>query len=477
MNDAGPASILIALDFLIILFRNRVWLMLIWKAICLDRHISDHRPILLLEVHLDFGPNSFRFYHSWFDYVGFDDLIKSSWLSFSYSDGNGMIRFKKKLQDLKVIIRHWIKGKRSQQLGSKNKIVAELGDIDRDMDRRVVNDDNVLRRFNLKRDLLQVSEAVWDCGDIKSPGPDGFSFEFFKKYWDLIGPDFCGAVRKNKQAMFFKVDFAKAYDSVRWDYLFEVLEAFRFGQTWCKWIQGILRSGRASILVNGSPSKEFSCHRGLKQGDPLVPYFFILVMESLHMSFTRAVADRLFKGIILPNALSISHLFYADDVMFLGKWSDGNLHSIINILKCFYLASGVQINISKCQLLGVGVSNIVTEHVVASIGCSILNDQFRYLEVMVGQLSSRLRAWDDIILKLRARLSKWKVKTLSIGGRLTLLKSVLEASLIYNMSIYKVPRGVLKEMEGIRSRFFNGVEGLDKKITWVAWNMVLASKK
>nr|GFA13614.1 RNA-directed DNA polymerase, eukaryota, reverse transcriptase zinc-binding domain protein [Tanacetum cinerariifolium] len=58
--------------------------------------------------------------------------------------------------------------------------------------------------------------------------------------------------------------------------------------------------------------------------------------------------------------------------------------------------------------------------------------------VMVGQRSSRLRAWDDIILKLRARLSKWKVKTLSIGGRLTLLKLVLGASPIYNMSIYKV---------------------------------------
>ncbi|GKF09475.1 RNA-directed DNA polymerase, eukaryota, partial [Tanacetum coccineum] len=78
--------------------------------------------------------------------------------------------------------------------------------------------------------------------------------------------------RKKKQAMFFKVNFAKAYDSVRWDYLLDVLEAFGFGQTWCKWVRGTFSSAKASILVNGSPSNEFSFHRGPKQGDPLSPY-------------------------------------------------------------------------------------------------------------------------------------------------------------------------------------------------------------
>ncbi|GJS34548.1 RNA-directed DNA polymerase, eukaryota [Tanacetum coccineum] len=73
----------------------------------------------------------------------------------------------------------------------------------------------------------------------------------------------------------FKVDFAKAYDSVRWDYLIDVLEAFGFGTTWCNWIRGTLCNAKASILVNGSPSKEFSFHCGLKQGDPLaLTYLF-----------------------------------------------------------------------------------------------------------------------------------------------------------------------------------------------------------
>ncbi|GKC47775.1 RNA-directed DNA polymerase, eukaryota, partial [Tanacetum coccineum] len=127
-------------------------------AICLDRHLSDHRPILLREAQLDFGPTPFRFYHSWFDYVGFDDLIKTSWLSFSHSDIDGMTRFKKKLQDLKVIIRRWVKSKRLEMSGSKSDIVTELAKIDRDMEGGLVDDGSILRRLNLKNNLLKITE-------------------------------------------------------------------------------------------------------------------------------------------------------------------------------------------------------------------------------------------------------------------------------------------------------------------------------
>nr|GEY93624.1 protein chromatin remodeling 4-like isoform X1 [Tanacetum cinerariifolium] len=79
--------------------------------------------------------------------------------------------------------------------------------------------------------------------------------------------------------------------------------------------------------------------------------------------------------------------------------------------------------------------------------------------------------------KLRSRLSKWKVKPLSIGGRLTLLKAVLGVSHLYNMSIFKVPKGILNSMEAIRGKFFNGMKPSTKKITLAAWNKVLASKE
>ncbi|GKB60847.1 RNA-directed DNA polymerase, eukaryota [Tanacetum coccineum] len=233
----------------------------------------------------------------------------------------------------------------------------------------------------------------------------------------------------------------------------------------------------ASILVNGSPTSEFPFFCGLKQGDPLAPYRFILIIETLHISFSRAINDGIFKGVHLHRTVNISHLFYADDAMFIGEWSDSNLQSIVNILNYFFLASGLKINILKSQVKGVGIPHNIVVQTADLIGCTVMRSPFRYLGVMVGERMSRRLAWASTVHKLQLRLSKWNVKTVSIGGRFTLLKSVLGASPLYNLSIFKVPKGVLKDMESIRSHFFNGADSSDRKIMWVAWDNVLASKK
>nr|GEV97880.1 RNA-directed DNA polymerase, eukaryota [Tanacetum cinerariifolium] len=242
-------------------------------------------------------------------------------------------------------------------------------------------------------------------------------------------------------------------------------------------IHGIFSSNMASVLINGSPTTEFLIYRGLKQGGPLAPFLFILIMESLHLFVSRAVNDGIFKGLYIRGSTSISHLFYADDALFIGEWSDQNLDNLLKILRCFHLASGLSINVNKSHVLGVGVPLDIVQQGAASIGCGIMNTPFKYLRVMVGDYMSRYSSWSNTIQKVRARLSKWKVKTLSVGGRLTLLKSVLGAVPIYNMSLFKTPKRVLREMEMIRNRFFNGGDDKESRITWVAWEKVLSSKK
>ncbi|GJR09425.1 RNA-directed DNA polymerase, eukaryota [Tanacetum coccineum] len=103
------------------------------------------------------------------------------------------------------------------------------------------------------------------------------------------------------------------------DYLDDVLNKFGFGVKWRGWIQGCLNSAMGSILVNGSPTSEFKFFKGLKQGDPLSHFLFILIMESLHLSFKNVLDASIFKGIDVNESLTLSHLFYADDAVFVGK--------------------------------------------------------------------------------------------------------------------------------------------------------------
>ncbi|GJW26037.1 RNA-directed DNA polymerase, eukaryota, reverse transcriptase zinc-binding domain protein [Tanacetum coccineum] len=163
----------------------------------------------------------------------------------------------------------------------------------------------------------------------------------------------------------------------------------------------------------------------------------------------------MFNGIVLNSVMHLAHMFYADDAMFMGKWSTKNIDTIIYVLKCFHRASGLSINLSKSKLLGVVVSEDRVVQAANRIGCGVLKAPFAYLDL----------------------LSKWKMKTLSICGRLTLLKAVLGSMPIYHMSIFKVPMKVLQRMESIRSRFFSGVDLNSKKSIWVKWSKVLCSKE
>ncbi|GKD59559.1 putative RNA-directed DNA polymerase, eukaryota, reverse transcriptase zinc-binding domain protein [Tanacetum coccineum] len=136
--------------------------------------------------------------------------------------------------------------------------------------------------------------------------------------------------KRKKQLMLFKLDFEKDFDSLRWDFLDLVMEKLGFGLLWRSWIKGRLSNARTSILVNGSPTTEFEISRGLRQGDPLFLFLFILAMEGLHAFICKAIDIGIYSGALIgDNNMSLSHLIYADDVIFLGEWSRVNAHNLL----------------------------------------------------------------------------------------------------------------------------------------------------
>ncbi|KAJ0901627.1 putative RNA-directed DNA polymerase [Helianthus annuus] len=142
------------------------------------------------------------------------------------------------------------------------------------------------------------------------------------------------AKKSKKKLLILKVDFEKAYDSINWKFLLRIMEKMAFPDKWICWIRSCLVSGRVSVLVNGSPTKEFNFKRGLRQGDPLSPFLFVIAMEIISILMNRACNSGLFEGCQLPNGGPlISHLCYADDVLFIGAWSEDNAANLNRILR------------------------------------------------------------------------------------------------------------------------------------------------
>ncbi|GJY72399.1 putative RNA-directed DNA polymerase, eukaryota, reverse transcriptase zinc-binding domain protein [Tanacetum coccineum] len=282
--------------------------------------------------------------------------------------------------------------------------------------------------------------------------------------------------KRKKKLLIFKVDFEKAFDSISWNYLIHILDSFGFGNKWCSWIKACLNSSRASILINGSPTSEFSIKRGLRQGDPLSPFLFILVMEGLHNAFEEAVGNGLITGVNIKNStINVSHLFYADDVIITTDWNAKDMDNIIRVLHVFYLASGLKINIHKSNIYGIGVNKDEVLSMASNAGCIAGDIPFNYLGLPIGSNMKSIASWKTLVDRFHMRLSSWKANLLSIGGRLTLIKSVLGSLGIYYLSIFRAPESVLQDLERIRANFFWGGNKDKNKMAWVKWPIILNS--
>ncbi|KAJ0500051.1 putative RNA-directed DNA polymerase [Helianthus annuus] len=272
-----------------------------------------------------------------------------------------------------------------------------------------------------------------------------------------------------KKIFIFKVDFEKAYDSINWKFILSNLKAMNFPLLWRKWIGAGLKSGRASVLVNGSPSSEFGLSRGLRQGDPLSPFLFILALEALDVIMKRAIENGLFKGVKLPkDGPTISHLCYADDAIFLGEWSEANIKNLNRILRCFYLCSGLKVNVGKCNLFGVGVQDDEIEDMAKNLNCKAGKTPFNFLGIPIGANMKRVKNWKPIVDKFNSKLSSWKARWLSMAGRIVLAKDVLGALPNYFFSIFLAPKKVLAELEAIRRDFVWGKKNGRSEMRWVA---------
>jgi len=151
--------------------------------------------------------------------------------------------------------------------------------------------------------------------------------------------------------MLIKLDLAKAFDRLCWNYLAGILKAYGFDQSWIKWILSMVSSPIMSILLNGSPSEAFTPSRGLRQGDPLSPFLFILAAEGLGSLVNDQVSREQIKGLqICGEDIPVSHQQFVDDVMLYGQATLKEAQKIIKSLSQFSESFGMEINKDKSKV-------------------------------------------------------------------------------------------------------------------------------
>lgn len=288
-------------------------------------------------------------------------------------------------------------------------------------------------------------------------------------------------VKKRKKGGRFegvlKVDLSKAYDRVKWDFLIKILRSMEFPEVWINWIHQCISTVTYSILVNGEPSDTITPKRGLRQGDPLSPYLFIILMEVLTRGIRNMEESGQVQGIkVIRVAPPISHLFFVDDALFFFKATPTLCRAIRDCIDGF---CSVSINFGRFVVLfspntpsrfvrlmrkPLGVKS--KDHMSTYLGCPMDVD---------GRSSSKFNV---ILENLNSKISSWKFSNLSASGKLILINGVLVALESHMLSIYMCPSLTLKKTTSTLLRFWwsSSSSTQSKPIYWKKKEVLLAHK-
>ncbi|RVX06988.1 LINE-1 retrotransposable element ORF2 protein [Vitis vinifera] len=235
-----------------------------------------------------------------------------------------------------------------------------------------------------------------------------------------------------------------------------------------------------SILVNGMPAGYFSNSRGLRQGDPLSPYLFMLGMEVLSAMLRRAIDGGFTSGCNIQGRggmeINVSHLLFADDTIIFCEARQDHITYLSWILVWFEAASGLRINLAKSEVIPVGEVEDI-EMLAVELGCKVGTLPSVYLGLPLGAKHKAMAMWDGVEARMRRRLALWKRQYLSKGGRITLIKSTLASMPIYQLSLFRMPKLVVKRLEKLQRDFLWGGGSMERKIHLINWAVVCTQKE
>jgi hypothetical protein len=249
-------------------------------------------------------------------------------------------------------------------------------------------------------------------------------------------------------AVLLKLDITKAFDTVDWALLLEVLRKIGFGERVLTVICALLSTATTRVLLNGTPGARIANRRGLRQGDPLSPQLFVLIMEILHLMIQKAADERLLTP-LAQIGLRLRTSVYADDVVTFLRPTVLDFRVFSGIVDDFGAASGLCVNMEKCSANLIRCSNADLDVVDRELRCPVVDFPLRYLGLPLTLRKPTAAQLQYLVDSVANKLPGWRASLLDRGGRLELVRATLSAIPIFTMMPLDLPAKTITAIEKI----------------------------
>ncbi|KAL0009392.1 hypothetical protein SO802_010894 [Lithocarpus litseifolius] len=252
-----------------------------------------------------------------------------------------------------------------------------------------------------------------------------------------------------------------------------------FTAHWINLMMLCVKTVTYSILVNGEPKGMIIPTRGIRQGDPLSPFLFLLCTKSLNGLLNNAAHQGHVKGYSLcRNSPPLTHLLFADDSLLFCRATIKESQRVLDILDVYGKCSGQQINRSKTTIFFSKSTKVDSRNQIKlalRVPEIIQYEKYLGLPSLMGR--NKKASFNYTKERVWKKLQGWKEKLLSQARREILIKAVIQAIPISTMSYFKLPVGLCLEIKSLIRRFWWGQKGERRKVHWVKWDTLCLPKK
>ena len=279
--------------------------------------------------------------------------------------------------------------------------------------------------------------------------------------------------------MAVKTDMSKAYDRLEWDFIKLAILRFGFHPTFADWIMQCISTVSFSFIINDASRGNVKPGRGIRQGDPLSPYIFIICGELLSSLCNLGQRNGKLKGIALASGVpSINHLLFADDTMFFCKANAANAQTLNKILATYESLSGQLINTQKSAVsFSKNSSNELKAQIKQILGIENSGGFGKYLGLPEQFGRWKRDAFGFIVDHMKRKAICWSSKHLSRVGKMVMLRSVLATIPSHAMSCFKLPQTLCAQIQSLLTRFWWDSTQDKRKMSWISWKKMAKPKK